>query len=536
MPSLLFTTRERFFAVALLVVWALLYLPNLRTNPNWYSDEGEVMEMCSTTISGQSRVGPLRNDFLFPFPYPPFYLGVTGGLLRVFGGDLVVARGFGAVAALATAVILFWIGSLLRDRSFGFLCAAAFLVYPEAVMNWRWARPHPLAGTLSLACIGFLIRYVQEKRWNDLLWSGIFCSLASATIYFTYPLIVVVIVTAAIVNRRHLPLAMVSAGAYGLLFVAWYVLTQVGGITELIAQLQRATAMAGNDTDTGLIGLAVKVYRNIVTFVFLTPTLIGERGSAGVDIWLILAALGTVFFPVRKFRVWLWFWLLAMMCIVFKTRDNIPIFFYPACVFLPLLALGFASALTLVGSAVAGWFGPKISARPCAVFTPGIVILVLFGASSLSGSLGHFQTKVDIWTVQSPANAEATSRFINENTTSADFVIVPKHLYWLVTHARKSMLTLSPCYDGNTNEMWPTRISIDRFWFDCRWSQAKYLVLAYGQTTDGRTYGFDAVYTLGLRGMREIIGAVQAEKWPVVFRQGEFMVLANPRFEKSPER
>jgi hypothetical protein len=97
------------------------------------------------------------------------------------------------------------------------------------------------------------------------------------------------------------------------------------------------------------------------------------------------------------------------------------------------------------------------------------------------------------------------------------------------------MLTLSPCYSGKTNEMWPTPISNDRFWFDCRWSEARYLVLAYGQTADGRPYGFDAIYTLGLKGMREIILAVQAEKWPVAFQRGEFMVLANPKFVKTPE-
>ena len=77
------------------------------------------------------------------------------------------------------------------------------------------------------------------------------------------------------------------------------------------------------------------------------------------------------------------------------------------------------------------------------------------------------------------------------------------------------------------------------FWFDCHWQNAKYLVLAYGRDAAGQPYGFDAVYNLGFEGIREIISKVQAEKWPVVFPQGEFrsefMVLANPRFVKAPE-
>ena len=525
------TTRERAFAMGLLIIWALLYLPNLRTNPNWYSDEGEVIEMCSTTIRCQPRVGPIQNDFIFPFPYPPLYPLLTGALSRVFGGDIVVARGFGAVVALATAAVLFWIGSRLRNRNFGFFCAAAFLVYPEAVMNSRWVRPHPMAGMLALACVGFLIRHVQEKRLRDLVWAGVFCSLATATIYWTYPLILAVVVTAGFVNRRYIPTGAVAASSYGLLFVAWYTLTQSGGFSELLNQVHRTTAMAGDGAGLSFIGQALKVYRNIITFGFLTPT-IGERGAEGVDLWLIAAMLGFVLFPVAKFRTWLWFWLLALMYVVFKTRDNVPIFFYPAMVFLPLLAVGFAGAMILIGDFLGRWAGDKADIRSIVCVAPGIVALGLFGLISLGGSLGHFRTKVDPWTIHSPADAEAVMSFVNANTTSEDFVLVPKHLYWMVTRARKSMLTLSPSYEGKTNEMWPTIIPTNRFWFDCRWQNARYLVLAYGQGPDGRPYGFDAIYTFGIKGIREIVESIQAEHWPTVLHQGEFVVLANPRLAK----
>ena len=92
----LFDTKwERIFAVALVVGWAALFLPNLRTNPNWYADEGEWMEKCWTFIHGTPRVGPIVNDFVFPYSYPPLYMLVTGSLLRAFGDDIVVARAVG---------------------------------------------------------------------------------------------------------------------------------------------------------------------------------------------------------------------------------------------------------------------------------------------------------------------------------------------------------------------------------------------------------------------------------------------------------
>jgi hypothetical protein len=87
----------------------------------------------------------------------------------------------------------------------------------------------------------------------------------------------------------------------------------------------------------------------------------------------------------------------------------------------------------------------------------------------------------------------------------------------------------------------PTHIPTELYWFDCRLEQAKYLVLEYGveQRTlpDGRTgqlpVGIDAVYTIGLRGVREVIQQVQQEKWPVVFHQGAYLVMANPRLVKE---
>jgi len=163
---------------------------------------------------------------------------VNGTLLRIFGDDIVVGRALGAVTALAAGALLFWIGTRLRDKKFGFLCAAAFLVYSEANTNFRWVRSHPMAGTLALASVGFLIRYVQEKRLRDAVWAGVFCSLATATNYFPYPLIGGVIATVAVVNWREwksprawrdVILAGVLACAYAGLFVLWYIAMQWAG-------------------------------------------------------------------------------------------------------------------------------------------------------------------------------------------------------------------------------------------------------------------------------------------------------------------
>jgi 4-amino-4-deoxy-L-arabinose transferase-like glycosyltransferase len=542
------TKWERNFAIGLVVLWALLFLPNLRTNPNWYGDEGEWMEKSWTFIHGTPRVGPIVDDFIFPYPYPPLYMIVNGSLLCVFGNDIVVARALGAVTALAAAALLFWIGTRLRDKNFGFLCAAAFLVYSEANVNFRWVRSHPMAGTWALGSVGFLIRYLQEKRLRDAAWAGIFCSLATATNYFTYPLIGAVFVTVALVNWREwksprawrdVIIAGTLACAYAGLFVLWY--SAAHGWGQLMTQVGRLTSIANNEARPTFGGEVERFIDNVWTLGFKTPTQGPPLGWSGHDWWLTVATIGFVLLPTRdwRLRIWVPFWLLVLMYGVFKKLNNVPLFFYPATIFLPLMAVGFASVLTWAGELAKQLGGKSKDAMASAV---ALIVLAGFGMESASGAWGHFHTRIDMWTQQSATDAEAAMAFVNTNTTKDDFVIVPKQIYWLAHSDRRSMLTFCARYDGVDNDMpVPVHIPQELYWFDCRLEQAKYLVLEYGaeQVTlpDGRSgqlpVGIDAVYTVGLKGVREIIQQTQQEKWPVVFHQGVYLVLANPRFVKE---
>ena len=549
------TSRERSLAAALLVSWALLYLPNLRTNPNWYGDEGEWMEKSWTFIHGTPRVGPIIDDFVFPYPYPPLYMLVNGTLLRVFGNDIVVGRALGALTALVVAALLLWIGTRLRDKNFGFLCAAAFLVYSEANMNFRWVRSHPLAGTFALASVGFLARYVQEKRLRDAVWAGAFCLLATGTNYFTYPLIGAVVATVAIVNWREwksprawrdVVIAGAVAGAYAGGFVLWYCVVHGGG--ELMTQVGRLTSVASNEVRPTFGGEVARFIENVWALGFRTPTQGPPLPWSGHDWWLTMATIGFVFLPTRdwRLRLWLPFWLLVLMYGVFKKLNNVPLFFYPATIFLPVMAIGLAGVMDWIGQ-----LAMKLDAK--LRWVPAAIGLAALAIPSLGGAWGHFDSKIDLWTQHSVREAEAAMAFVNANTANDDFVIVPKQIYWLVKASRRSMLTFCARYDGVINDMpMPASIPRELYWFDCRLQNAKYLVLASGVTAEGRPEGIDLVYTQGLKGVPEVVATVLQDRWPVVYlggrqatlvnvggRQwpvtvaGEYMVLANPRFAKT---
>jgi hypothetical protein len=233
--------------------------------------------------------------------------------------------------------------------------------------------------------------------------------------------------------------------------------------------------------------------------------------------------------------------LLVLMYGVFKKLNNVPLFFYPATIFLPLMAVGFAGVI-----AWAGELGKRLAPKSgnTAVAVIAVVVLGGFGLQSASGAWGHFHTRIDMWTQQSAPDAEAAMAYVNAHTTKDDFVIVPKQIYWLAHCDRRSMLTFCARYQGVDNDMpVPSHIPLELYWFDCRLEQAKFLVLEYGveqrTLTDGRSVqlpiGIDAVYTLSLRGVREIVQQTQDEKWPVAFHQGAYIVLANPRFVKETQ-
>lgn len=519
--------RDVWIAAGLLLLWALLYLPNLRSNPNWYGDEGEWMDASWTLANGHPRVDATINDFLFPYPYPPLYLAVNGTLLKLFGNDLVVGRALGAATALGTAALLFWIGRRLRDRGFGFLCAAAFLVYPEAVMNFRWARGHTLCGLFVTASVGFLVRYVQEKRLRDVLLAGAMCSLAIATTYWSWSLVLAVVLTALFVEKKHAPAALLASLGYLILFFAAYGAFHAGGFGQLKEQLAHLYLLANGKaplpffeelgSDAGALG----------SFLFTTTT-----AGNWPDLWLIAGSVGLVLFPVRRFRKWLAPWLVAVAFAVVRRRgSSLSTFMYPATVFLPLLAVGVAG---LVAS-VAG-LARSASSRKLA-WAPGLGFLAVLGAVALVGSFGHFRTKIDKWTQRSVADAEQAMEFVNARTNPDEFVVVPKQIYWLVKHERKAMLAYCVNYEGEVNEMAPVVIPHDEFWFDCRWQNAKFAVIAAGQDANG-LYGFDAVCTGGLPQIRVALDAITQgpTAWPVALATAEYKVFANPRFAGAGPR
>jgi len=520
------THQNYVIAAVVLVFWALLFLPNLRTNPNWYGDEGIVLEEAWTLSQGHPRYGAMEEDFLSPNPHPPIYLLILGGALKLFGNDILVGRALQVLVALATAGLLFWVGFRLGGKKFGVLCVAAFLCYPEVAIHYRWVRGHPMQGMWILASIGFLICYIQEKRIRDVILAGLMCSLAVGSHYFAFPLMGIVVITAFIVDRRHIPLAAISSGLFVAVFLLWFIFIDPNGWENLLARISGASQQGFSAIRPSWFEEVFRIYRLFVEFAFLTPTL-NRDGTAGIDFWILIASLGMIFFPFARYRPWLLFWLVALMLGVFSSRNTVGLFLYQAFGFIPLLAIGFAGAMVQLGDRIA----PLLpSFGRVARYAPAILLIGGLGLVSLEGSFRHFDTKIDRWTVRSWQDAEETMAFVNANTTAEDFVVMPDQLFWLYSHPRKAQLIQCAHFGKGIEENLTQGVSLNQYWFDCSIENAKYLVLAYGVTENGVAIGIDAIFWMGYEGPRMIIEDVQKAEWPIVFRRGEYMVIANPRF------
>jgi hypothetical protein len=220
-----------------------------------------------------------------------------------------------------------------------------------------------------------------------------------------------------------------------------------------------------------------------------------------------------------------------------KRGDAVSLFMYPAMVFVPLLAVSLAGFLLWLGNGAAAVIFAfdafqNVLRHRLVALAPAVVVLGSFGVLSLGGSLLHFRTKIDRFTQYSVKDGEAVARYVNAHAGGGDFVIAPKQISWLLRAVNTCMLVSSLNYEGKPTSRWPLLIPKNCFWFDCRWRSAKYIVWTYANDPgSGKLYGLDAVYTFLIPPAVEVLRTVAAEKWPVVFRQGEYRVVANPAYK-----
>jgi 4-amino-4-deoxy-L-arabinose transferase-like glycosyltransferase len=487
------------FVIIVTLVWACLYLPNIRTSPAWYGDEGLALTAGLNLAHGIPVHGSFWNTFWNPYaPYQPFYEFCIGWATRLTGGDILGGRLVNSFFALITALIITFYGRKVLGFMFSFGAALIFLTFEQSVIHFRWIFTHNLIALgYALAFIG-LSGKIKTK-------SNYLVGLGLAISALALPLSVYGLIAAALLRFRYPRSWLPVCGPYLLVTLASLALgfclyPKQGFIWSDLVETFRFYVDASRENGGGF-----KFIENISRF-FLQDA---------------FHAFGLLMFLIclrgRAFAIG--FGGLLISFLLLQNRQNLTVFYYQAIILTPLLAMACGFGLRKIFLLVrrAG-FQSKILRR-LSMSVPFIIAGLSFLVILPSSVKGTLKTRIDFWTTQSNQEVESAAHWINSRTTPEDLVICHQNIAWLL-HARTADYLQAATWQGLST--WPFKRPLrkDQFRFEPKLDAAKFAVIA----------DIDQRWTFGQPNIPILIQTFNSEKWPLVWSGANYRVLQNPRF------
>ena len=484
------------------IVWACLYLPNIRISPAWYGDEGFALTAGLNLAHGIPAHGSFWNTFWNPYaPYQPFYEFCIGWAARLTGGDILGGRLVNSFFALITALIITFYGRKVLGFIFSFGAALIFLTFEQSVIHFRWIFTHNLIALgYALAFIG-LSGKIKTK-------SNYLAGLGLAISALALPLSVYGLIAAALLRFRYPRSWLPVCGPYVLvtlssLALGFCLYPKQGFICSDLVETFRFYVDASRENGGGF-----KFIENISRF-FL------QDAFHAIGLLMFLICLRGRAFVIG-------FGGLLISFLLLQNRQNLIVFYYQAIILTPLLAMAYGFGLRKIFLLVrrAG-SQSKILRRSCMsvpFVIAGLSFLVIL-PSSLKGTL---KTRIDFWTTQSNQEVESAAHWINSRTTPEELVICHQNIAWLL-HARTADYLQAATWQGLST--WPFKRPLrkDQFRFEPKLDAAKFAVIA----------DIDQRWTFGQPNIPILIQTFDSEKWPLVWSGANYRVLQNPRFVSS---
>ena len=482
------------------LVWALLYLPHLRTSPPWYGDETLTLMIGRSVFCGEAADRAMLPTFWHPsYVYQPGYAWLAGLGSVLSGGDIMGARLLNACLALAVAISILLGGRRLFGRKAALFGALVFLTYSQSVIHFRWIYPH------NAVALGFVIVVLSLLRRSaagpDWL-AGAGLALAAAS----HPLFVHG-AFAAWLCRLKRPAAWLRMAVLPTLVVlggiGWtiyrqqphlWVLEDIQSLPEFYGRFSREN------------GAGLQVFKNIYTFFTQ-------------DFFHIGAMVAALFCSTRRFFA-IPVFVAVVSGLLLQNRQNLTVFYYQAVVFLPLLAICWAGAFRNMECHMRHRCGRS---RWLGILCAGLWLLpaVQF-AQMLSPSLtGHIVPRNSPWVTQDCREVEAAADWLNQKLEAEDLVICHQNIGWLLK-CRTADLMQATAWSGKTTFTFEKLPKRERFRYAANLADAKFLVLG----------DIDRRWTLGQPNVSWILEEVEKSRWPVVWQGENYIIMANPEFWK----
>lgn len=488
-----------FFLITAL--WSLLFLPNLRSAPPWYGDEILSLTVGKDLFHGQLASRATYCTFFSPtYNYQPAYAWLVGLFSWVTGGDILGGRFFSACIGFATAVLGFW----FWHRKFGISVGLAFIFllfgYSQAVVHYRWIYPHNVVGLSLLASTCILMRpWCLRNDWKAggylALGAGSHLLAANATM------------VSVLCRLKHpkswiaiaLPPFLVFALTFGIL--SWIF---PGWVQQDLTDLLRQHARYDQENGKGL-----RVFVNFWNFM----TQDGFHWASVIGCLLCL----------RRRSYFIAFATLAMVFLLTRNRQNIPLFYYQAMMVFPLLvsaiSVGFSSALNRVFH-LAAW---SRSRRRVLRWLLPLVALVFMVGRVPESIEGLFQVRITPWVVRSSADYETASRWLNQNTLSGDLVITYWNLGWLLKARTADVLCAAAWSGYPAGDYFPYPPDHQRFRYPADIHRAKFFAVTE----------LDEQWAFAQGQVIQFLKDSRLDLWPLVYQCGAVKVLANPNWRQE---
>ena len=485
----------------ILLFWALLYLPNLRTAPNWYGDEILTLDIGKSLAKGQLANRAVICTFFSPtYNYQPEFAFLTGLFSWATGGDILGGRFFSTLIGLLTAWTGFYFVSRKKGFLWGMMFAFTLLGYSQAVIHYRWIYPHDAVGLGILGSTLLLMRPARAKSdWK----AGLFLAIGAGS-----HLLAIHATALSLLCRLKRPRSWIPVGLppfliiCGSLLFVW--LHFHGWLWEDLKALGEIYSRYSDENGRGIRKLF-----NFLNFFLQDP--------------FHIAALIGCLLCLRRRTYMVAVMALGLTFLLTQNRQNLPLFYYQAMIVFPLLALAITFGLQFLTTVLIRKLSLPKSARRVVPLVLIAVSLIL-GARNLPSVLsGNLSTRVTPWVISSPADYDEVAKWVNAHTDAEDLVITYWTLGWLLKCHTADVLTACAWAGRSAGDYFPTPPSHDRFRWDSGIGSAKYLVLTDLDQHWALAQG-DAMANLRDSGV---------ESWPLVYSCGTTQVLENPNWKKK---
>lgn len=505
-PRSLAGVRRLAFIVPLasiLAIWSLLYLPNLRTSPPWYGDETIALSAGLDLTRGIAAHRAVWNTFWHPYaPYQPGYELLIGGFARLFNGDILGGRIVNSLLALGIALVTYFYGRGILGIFPALFAAFLFLSYEQSVIHFRWIFTH------NLIALGFAITFLALSRparpRNDRM-AGAGLALAAAAL----PLFVYGCVPALLIRLKRpgswpwlfAPALAVVASS---LFLGWLMTRPTNFLGSDLAATFRFYTHSSQESSASLGQVALNFTR------FFAQDAVHAIGAL-----MLLCCFCRRFFAIGLGG-------LVVSLLLVQNRQNLPIFYYQAVVFLPIMMLAYGAAQRRIFQFVrrrgvrlqiVRWAQVMLLAAP-------IINVAGLAPKALAGNL---RPRIAYWTTQNTNEVEQAARWINDRIARDDLVICHSNISWLLG-ARTADFLQATSWEGLRT--WPFDIPLDRaqFRYKAGLESARFAVVG----------DIDKRWTFLQPNVDKLVEKMVREGWPVVWSGPNYLILENPSTRDGP--